>query len=112
VLANPLVPLLATLPQRRYPLVLRLPIERRFKLELEPPPGWRPADRRPRRLDTEWGSVEETLSETSDGTQTSVLQVEVPAQTVAPDAYPAFARFCQALDELARRPPRLRRAIP
>jgi hypothetical protein len=112
VLANPLVPLLATLPQRRYPLVLRLPIERRFKLELEPPPGWRPADRRPRRLDTEWGSVEETLSETSDGTQTSVLQVEVPAQTVTPDAYPAFARFCQALDELARRPPRLRRAIP
>jgi hypothetical protein len=108
ILANPVVPTLARLPERTYPLMLRIPMERRIQLDLEPPPGWSPKKRQPRRLDAEWGSVSETL-ETVDGARRSVLRISLPAQTVLPANYPAFARFCQALDELATRPPRLAR---
>jgi hypothetical protein len=38
-----------------------------------------------------------------------VLDIALPAQTVAPDDYRAFARFCQAIDELTTRPPSLER---
>lgn len=109
ILANPLVPVLASLPERQFPLVLRVPLQRRLELELIAPSGWRPVDRGPRRLQARWGSVTETLEE--DGTLSrSVLRVEIPAHTVAPEEYPEFARFCQAVDELTTRPPRLRRA--
>ena len=108
ILSNPLVPTLARLPDRTYPLVLRVPIERRIELDLVPPAGWQPKERPPRRLDTEWGSVAETL-EPVDGARRSTLHVALPSQTVAPEDYRAFARFCQAVDELTTRPPRLER---
>ena len=108
ILNNPLVPTLARLPERSYPLMLRVPIERRVTLDLVPPSGWRAMPRPPRMLDTEWGSVVETL-ESVDGARRSVLHVSLPSQTVAPEDYRAFARFCQAVDELATRPPRLER---
>jgi hypothetical protein len=108
ILANPVVPTLARLPQRTYPLMLRLPIERRIQLDLVPPPGWEPKKRQPRQLDAEWGSVSETI-EPVDGTRQSILSISLPAQTVSPADYRAFARFCQAIDELTTRPPRLER---
>jgi hypothetical protein len=108
VLANPMVPTLARLPERTYPLMLRVPIERRIELVLVPPPGWRAKSRAPRRLDTGWGAVSETLEEI-DGSQRAVLRIALPAQTVATEDYPQFARFCQAVDELSTRPPRLER---
>ena len=83
-------------------------MERRIQLDLEPPPGWEAKKRKPRQLDAEWGSVSETL-ETVDGILQSVLHISLPAQTVPPVDYTAFARFCQALDELTTRPPRLER---
>jgi len=109
VLARPLVPVLASLPERAYPLVLRVPVERRFELELVPPPGWESANLPPRRLETGWGSVDEQIERTN-GSFRSILRVKLPAQTVATNDYRAFARFCQAVDELTTRPPRLRPA--
>jgi hypothetical protein len=106
ILSNPLVPTLARLPERMYPLMLRVPIERQIRLDLVPPAGWQAKERRPRRLETEWGSVTETL-EPVDGARRSVLHVSLPAQTVVPEDYRTFARFCQAVDELTTRPPRL-----
>jgi hypothetical protein len=106
VLSNPLVPVLAALPERQNPLLLRIPILRRLELELVPPPGWRAGERPPRLLETGWGSVNERVAASAGGLR-SVLEIELAAQTVAPDDYPAFARFCQAVDELATRPPRL-----
>jgi hypothetical protein len=108
ILSNPLVPTLARLPERSYPLMLRVPIDRSVELELVPPVGWQPKARPPRKLDTEWGSVAETLAPV-DGGRRSVLHVAFPAQTIAPEDYRAFARFCQAVDELTTRPPRLER---
>jgi tetratricopeptide (TPR) repeat protein len=108
ILANPLVPTLARLPERTYPLMLRLPIERRIELELTPPSGWRTEPRRPRRLETRWGSVGETLAD-AENSNRSVLRIALPAQTVSPEEYRDFARFCQAVDELTTRPPRLER---
>ena len=102
VLSNPLVPILASLPERKYPLDLRLPIERRLELDVTPPDGWSVVERPPRQLETDWGSVTETLS-TAGTTRRSVLHIEIPAQAVAPDDYAAFARFCQAVDELMLR---------
>jgi hypothetical protein len=106
VLANPLVPVLASLAERAYPLVLRVPLSRHLELEVVPPAGWRQAERRPRRLEARWGSVDETLQQT-DELQHSVLKIVLPAQTVSPEEYPEFARFCHAVDELTTRPPRL-----
>ncbi len=106
VLGNPLVPSLARLPERTYPLVLRMPIERRLTLDLVPPSDWRVVPRPPRRLDAEWGSVGESL-EDRDGSQLSVLRLLLPKQTIPPDSYRDFARFCQAVDELTTRPPRM-----
>ncbi len=109
VLANPMVPVLASLPERTYPLTLRVPVERRLELELIVPPGWQLSDRVPRRLDAGWGSVSETLEREAESTR-SVLRIALPMQTVAPGEYPAFARFCHAVDELTTRPPRLQPA--
>jgi hypothetical protein len=106
VLSNPIVPVLASLPERRYPLVLRLPLERNLELDLVAPDGWAVTPRPPRRLTANWGSVEETLS-TADGVQRSTLHIVIPAVRVEPADYAAFARFCQALDELTTRPPLL-----
>jgi hypothetical protein len=108
ILTNPLVPTLARLPERTYPLMLRVPIERQIALDLVSPPGWRAKGRSPRRLDAKWGSVSETLEEV-DGSRRSVMRIGLPAQTVAPEDYRDFARFCQAVDELTTRPPRLER---
>ena len=111
MLANPLVPTLARLPERSYDLVLRVPLERSVELELVPPTGWKTVSRPPRRLEAQWGSVNETLLE-GDGSLRSVLRIGLPAQTVTPDDYQGFARFCQAVDELTTRPPRLERIGP
>jgi len=107
VLARPLVPVLASLPERTFPLILQIPLLRRIELELDPPDGWT-IDRAPRRLQAGWGTVEERL-EAGDGRFLSVLEIEMPAQTVSPEDYPAFARFCHAVDELVSRPPTLTR---
>jgi hypothetical protein len=107
VLSRPLVPSLASLPERRYPLVVQLPITERVELVLDAPPGWS-VERPERRLDSEWGSVRERLE--VDGQRVrSLLTLEVPARTVTPAEYPQFARFCQAVDELSSRPPVLER---
>ncbi len=108
VVSRPLVPSLASLPQRKYPLSLDLPISERVELVLRLPPGWT-VDRLPRRLEADWGSVSETLEVDGDRYQ-SVLMLRVPARTVPPEEYPEFARFCRAVDELSGRPPTLRRA--
>ncbi len=105
VIHRPLVPALASLPQRRFPLVLQLPISQRHELVLELPSGWT-MDRGPRLLEARWGSVREEL-EITDGRVHSVLRLEIPAQVVAPEEYPEFARFCHAVDELMSRPPTL-----
>ncbi len=106
ILANPLVPVLASLPERKFPLVLRVPILRSLDLELAAPPGWRPAFDNPRRLEARWGAVTETV-DVKETLGRSVLRIDIPAQTVSPGEYPEFARFCQAVDELTTRPPRL-----
>ncbi len=103
VIARPLVPSLASLPAREYPLELRMAITERVVTEILPPAGWI-VDRPPRRLSSPWGSLEEELGVDGDWHR-SVMTLEVPARTVSPEEYPAFARFCQAVDELASRPP-------
>jgi hypothetical protein len=105
-LARPLVPALASLPERSFPLVLQLPILRRLELMITVPGGW-VLDRPPRQLQTRWGAVNELLEREGDRVR-SVLTVEFPAQTVTPEEYPDFARFCHAVDELTSRPPVLR----
>ncbi len=106
ILSNPLVPVLAALPERRYPLLLQMPIIRRLELEIIEPSGWVLEDRPPRRLDTQWGSVSEDLDRGA-GSLRSVLSISVPSQKVATEDYRAFARFCQAIDEISTRPPTL-----
>ncbi len=105
VVSRPLSPRLASLPERKYPLVLQLPILQHLETELALPPGWRLLGT-PRRLETRWGSVSETVT-TSDGWTTSSLDLRIHAQVVEPADYPAFVRFCHAIDELMLRPPRL-----
>ncbi len=104
VLAKPLSPALASLPERRYPLVVDLPVLRRYTVELELPEGW-VAAAPPRRLEAPFGTVRERL-EASPGRWRSVLTVKIPAVTVPPPRYPEFARFVHAVDELVTRPPR------
>ena len=106
-LARPLAPSLATLPQRRFPLILQLPLLQVTELNLVPPPGWS-EERPPRRLTARWGSLDETLALDDRGLH-STLRLELPAQVVGPEDYPDFARFCHAIDELTARPPTLRR---
>lgn len=110
VVSRPLVPSLASLPVRRFPLALELPITERVELVLRPPAGWT-LDRPARRLETEWGSVNERI-EVDGEVHRSVLTLRVPARTVPPEEYPEFARFCHAVDELMSRPPTLRSAGP
>jgi hypothetical protein len=110
VVATPLAPLLASLAERRYPLVLQLPVEQQTSLEIDPPPGWE-ARWSERRFETRWGSVVEEISE-RDGWLHSVLELSIPAQVVEPEDYGEFARFCHAIDELVSRPPVLRRTAP
>ncbi|RLE18190.1 MAG: hypothetical protein DRJ65_21725 [Acidobacteria bacterium] len=105
--ATPLAPALASLPERRQPLVLQIPILRLDEVIIQPPPGWT-SDRPARRLSTPWGQVDETV-ETIGGRRRSTLVLEIPAVTVRPQDYPDFARFCRAIDELISRPPRFER---
>jgi hypothetical protein len=106
VFSQPLAPVLASLPTRQYPLIMPVPVLHRNVLEITPPPGWTVVGQ-PRKIEAEWGSLVETIEH--DGkVHRSVMRLELPAQTIEPDAYPAFARFCHALDELASRPPVLK----
>jgi hypothetical protein len=101
-LARPLAPSLASLPERRFPLVIRLPSIQVVELEVEPPPGW--AEQRPaRRLVTDFGRVEEERTAVGRRDR-STLTVELPAQVVPPESYRDFVRFCHAVDELTARP--------
>jgi hypothetical protein len=106
-LGRPLVPALASLPERSFPLMLQLPITERIELEILPPPGWT-SRTPPRRLAARWGSVEESLESGAAGIR-SVLEMALPAQTIEAEDYPEFARFCHAVDELMSRPPTFRR---
>jgi len=107
VFTKPLGPVLAALPTRRYPLIMPVPVLQRNELVIEAPDGWTVAGA-PRRIEARWGSVAETIER--DGRRhRSVLRLELPAQTVAPEDYPEFARFCHAVDELNSRPPVLNR---
>jgi hypothetical protein len=108
VVARPVVPSLASLPTRKTPLILFLPIVQRVEAEITPPPGWRVVDRA-RRLQREWGSVGEDLEPTATGGLRSVLHINLPAQEVSPESYSDFARFCHAVDEMTSRPPVLER---
>jgi hypothetical protein len=103
VFGKPLVPVLAALPTRRFPLVMPVPVLQRSELTIELPEGWS-MDSRPRRIETRWGSVVETIDRTGRKVR-SVLRLELPAQTVQPEEYAEFARFCHAADELSSRPP-------
>lgn len=107
VFSKPLVPVLAALPTRRYPLIMPVPVLQRNELVIEVPEGWT-IDHPPRRIETRWGSVVETIER--DGRHhRSVLRLQLPAQIVEPEDYPEFARFCHAVDELNSRPPLLSR---
>jgi len=101
---TPLAPLLASLAERKQPLILQSPILRREETIIRPPQGWS-SHRAARRIATTWGRIEETM-ETIDGRQHSILILQIPAVVVETENYPEFARFCRAIDELASRPPR------
>ena len=103
-----LAPALASLPERRYPLILQIPVVQHMDLHLTPPPGFG-YDKPPRRITSQWGSIDETLV-VEEGWLTSKLTLHLQAQTITPDEYPAFARFCTAADELMLRPLVLRRS--
>jgi len=108
-LVKPLVPELASLPTRSFPLVLQLPVLRRYEVELQVPEGFEISTRE-RRLETRFGAVTEDL--TVEGRRLrSVLRLEMPAQVVAPEEYEEFVRFCHAIDELMARPFRFDRII-
>ena len=109
VVARPLAPVLASLAERRYPLVMQLPLTQRSEVEIDPPPGWTVSSSQ-RNFDTSWGSVAEDSAEHGEWMR-SVLDLSIPAQVVEPDSYPEFARFCHAIDELISRPPVLRRVV-
>ena len=110
VLSKPLAPALASLPLRRFPLVLRLPVLQRLELEIELPAGW-VIDRAPRRIEAVWGEVDEELE--VDGRRVrSALYLRLGAQVVDPESYPEFVRFCHAIDELGSRPPVAQRESP
>jgi hypothetical protein len=104
---TPLTPILASLAERQQPLILQLPILRREEVIIQPPPGWS-SHRAARHLSTGWGRIDETVENTGNR-QHSTLVLEIPAVTVQPEDYSAFARFCRAIDELASRPPRFER---
>jgi hypothetical protein len=112
VVARPLAPTLASLPQRTVDLILDLPVIRRHEATIVPPDGWA-LEATPRKIETRWGSVSETAAATEGGGVVSDLRLEIPAVTVSPDDYDEFARFCRAVDELVSRPPVItRRARP
>jgi len=104
-LVRPLSDALASLPERRFPLVLQLPVVRIHELTLHLPPGWT-ADPKPRRLESEWGSLVEERT-VDGGVLHSRLELTIPAQKVPPGRYPEFARFCHAVDGLMTRPIRI-----
>lgn len=105
--SSALAPVLASLSERRQPLVLQLPVLRREEVTIQPPPGWK-TSRSARHLTTSWGRVDETIEDTGKPHR-STLVLEIPAVTVAPENYSEFARFCRAVDELVSRPPRFER---
>jgi hypothetical protein len=105
-----LAQVLAALPTRQFDLIMPVPVLQRSELTLELPEGWT-IDQRPRKIESRWGSVVESI-EVDGRRHRSILRLELAAQTVAPEDYPAFARFCHAVDELSSRPPILAIAAP
>jgi hypothetical protein len=108
VFSKPLAPVLAALPTRRFPLIMPVPVLQVNDLTIDLPDGWT-IEQRPRRVEAQWGSVVETI-ELEGQRYRSVIRLELPAQTVPPEDYPGFARFCHAVDELGSRPPTLTRS--
>ncbi|NOZ93679.1 MAG: DUF3857 domain-containing protein [Acidobacteria bacterium] len=106
VLAHPISARLASLPTRQTPLVLQLPVLQRLETELILPKGWT-LDQASRRVESTYGSVVRTVAATGN-TAHSTLELHLPAQTVPPETYPEWVRFCHAADELLTQPPRLR----
>jgi hypothetical protein len=107
-LVRPLAPELASLPERSFPLVLRLPVLRRYEVELRVPEGLQ-IPTKARRLETRFGSVAEDLTVEANLLR-SVLRLELSAQVIQPEEYQEFVRFCHATDELMARPFRFDRA--
>jgi len=103
VFSKPLAQVLAALPSRKFDLIMPVPVLQRNELTLELPEGWT-VEQKPRMIESRWGSVVESISIVGRRHQ-SVLKLELPAQKVTPEDYPAFARFCHAVDELSSRPP-------
>jgi hypothetical protein len=103
VFGQPLAPVLAALPTRQFPLIMPVPVLQRNELVIDIPEGWT-IDRPARRVESRWGSLIETLEREGQRLK-SVVRLQLPAQTVSPEEYPEFARFCHALDELNSRPP-------
>lgn len=109
IINDALAPVLASLPQRKSPLILQVPVQRIFDLTLEAPAGWKIEAWAPRQLQTRWGKVNEQL-QIQNGRLDSRIFLDIFALTASPADYPEFSRFCRAVDELTLRPPRLLRA--
>jgi len=103
VFGKPLAPVLAALPTRQFPLIMPVPVLQRNEIVIDIPEGWT-IDPPPRRIESRWGSLIETLEREGQRLK-SVVRLALPAQTVSPEEYPEFARFCHAVDELNSRPP-------
>ncbi|HHQ48766.1 MAG TPA: DUF3857 domain-containing protein, partial [Acidobacteria bacterium] len=107
VLAHPISPRLASLPERKTPLVIELPVLQRMESELILPEGWTLAEGS-RRVEDPHGSVVRTVTASGNHVRL-VLELRIPAQSVPPEAYPGMVRFCHAADDVLTEPPRLRK---
>ncbi|NOZ78287.1 MAG: hypothetical protein GXP48_03720 [Acidobacteria bacterium] len=103
--ARPLSPRLASLPSRKFPLVLQLPIEQRIELNLIPPPGWA-VDMKSRTYTAPWGHVDRAVTTKGRSVRT-VTTLQIPARVITTAQYPDFVRFCHAVDEIMVSPLRL-----
>lgn len=108
LIAEPLAPVLASLPKRETPLILQIPVIRILDFSIEAPAGWRVSQAPPRKLESKWGEIHEDLRR-RENLLDSRLRLEIPATTVSPREYPEFSRFCRATDELLLRPAELHR---
>jgi len=107
VLGHALSPRLASLPRRKTPLVIQLPVLQRMETELFLPRSWS-LEGRSRRVETSHGTVVRSVT-MRDDTARIAVELRIPAQSVPPEDYPGMVRFCHAADELLTDPPRLGR---
>ncbi len=105
IMARPLSPRLASLPSRKYPLVLQLPVEQRIDVELTPPPGW-VVNMRSRTFAGDWGRVSRIVTAKGPAVS-SVTTLHIPACVVPAAKYQDFVRFCHSVDQITTQPPRL-----